>query len=298
MRVAIFPNLSKTDALKYTIGIGEFLEQRGVEVVLPPDLKGLAGDRDTCPPSEWSRVADYCVVLGGDGTLLSAVRATAPGQIPLLGVNLGHLGFLTEVETPDLFPTLDKFLRGEFFIERRSLLDVRRLRKADGGESRYSALNEVVVAKGPFARLIRVNIWVDDRYIDTFPGDGVIVATATGSTAYSLSAGGPLVSPEVDCMLVTPVCPHSLYSRTMVISGNSKVGVSFAGLPEHVFLTTDGQDGTGMDPGDMVLVYRAERQAHLVRLKDWNFFEVLRRKMKEGHGASGYPDDIPGGTGP
>ncbi|MDP2859797.1 MAG: NAD(+)/NADH kinase [Bacillota bacterium] len=282
MRIAIFPNLSKTDALKYTVATGEFLSQRGVEVILSPDVKGLAGNWDAVPPSEWSSVADYCVVLGGDGTLLAAVRATAPGQIPLLGVNLGHLGFLTEVETPDLFPTLDKFLRGEFFIERRSMLDIR-VEREGGVASEFSALNEVVVAKGPFARLIRVNIWVDDRYIDTFPGDGLIVSTATGSTAYSLSAGGPLVSPEVSCILITPVCPHSLYSRAMVISSRSRVGISFAGSPEHVFLTVDGQQGAGLEPGDVVSVSRAERQAHLVRLKDWNFFEVLRKKMKEGH---------------
>jgi len=286
MRVAIFPNLSKPDALKYTVSIGEFLSQRGVEVILSPEVRELVGNWEACPPAEWPRVAEYCVVLGGDGTLLSAVRATSPGEIPLLGVNLGHLGFLTEVETPDLFPTLDKFLRGEFFVEKRSTLSARIER--DGKlVSEFGALNEVVVAKGPFARLIRVNIWVDQRYIDTFPGDGLIVSTATGSTAYSLSAGGPLVSPDVDCLLITPVCPHSLYSRAMVISGSSTVGVSFAGSPEHVFLTVDGQQGSGLEPGDLVVVSRARTKAHLVRMKDWNFFEVLRKKMKEGHNSEG-----------
>ncbi len=286
MRVAIFPNLSKPDALKYTVSIGEFLSQRGVEVILSPEVRELVGRWEACPPTEWPRVAEYCVVLGGDGTLLSVVRATSPGEIPLLGVNLGHLGFLTEVETPDLFPTLDKFLQGEFFVEKRSTLSARVER--DGRlVSDFGALNEVVVAKGPFARLIRVNIWVDKRYIDTFPGDGLIVSTATGSTAYSLSAGGPLVSPDVDCLLITPVCPHSLYSRAMVISGSSTVGISFAGSPEHVFLTVDGQQGSGLEPGDLVVVSRASTKANLVRMKDWNFFEVLRKKMKEGHGAEG-----------
>jgi len=287
MRVAIFPNLSKPDALKYTVSIGEFLSQRGVEVIVSPDVRELVGTWEACPPGEWSRVAEYCVVLGGDGTLLAAVRAMSPGEIPLLGVNLGHLGFLTEVETPDLFPTLDRFLRGEFFIERRSTLAVK-VEREGKPVSEFGALNEVVVAKGPFARLIRVSIWVDGRYIDTFPGDGLIVSTATGSTAYSLSAGGPLVSPEVDCMIITPVCPHSLYSRAMVISGGSRVGISFAGSPEHVFLTVDGQQGAGLEPGDMVLVSRAHMKAHLVRMRDWNFFEVLRKKMKEGHGGEGY----------
>lgn len=282
MDVAIFPNLDKPSATSYTARISDYLQERGVGVVLSPDVHAVVRKGTPLEPGQWALRAEFCIVLGGDGTLLSAARAIGKNQIPLLGVNLGRLGFLTEVETDETFETIDRVLKGDCEIEARSTLDTVVVRQ--GAEiGPFRALNEVVVSKGPFARLVEINIWVDERYIDTFPGDGVIVSTPTGSTAYSLSAGGPIVSPDVQCILITPICPHTLYSRALVISDKSQVKISFAGAPEEMLLTVDGQAGHRLQRDDLIRVCRSSTMVKLVRRKGWDFFDVLRRKMKEGH---------------
>jgi NAD+ kinase len=281
MKIAIFPNPDKPGALESSGRIVEFLAARGVGVVVSPEMRTLLQSGEAREPVEWGQVADFCIVLGGDGTLLSAIRATGSAELPLLGVNLGHLGFLTEVEAPDLFGILPQILDGNYMVEQRAMLYAEVVRNESSVQT-FDALNEVVVSKGPLARLVQLNIWVDKRYIDTFPGDGVIISTATGSTAYSLSAGGPIVSPDVECIVVTPICAHTLYSRPMVISEKSRVGISFAGSSADMLLTVDGQEGMRLLPQDLIQVARSGRKARLVRLLGWNFFDVLRRKMKEG----------------
>ena len=289
-KVAVFPNFDKPQAVSLTHELVQYLESNGLGVVLPCNQRLEAVSAEVLPPGEWKDQVDFCIVLGGDGTLLSAARATAPAEIPLLGVNLGHLGFLTEVETDDLYPTLEKVLAGEHRVEFRSMLDVSVFREQEVVSS-LDALNEVVVAKGPFARLVQIDMWVNRRYMDTIFGDGLIVATATGSTAYSLSAGGPIVSPDVSCVVLTPICCHSLYARSMVVSADASIGISFGALPEDMLLTIDGQAGLELLPQDSVEIRRSDRRIRLIRLPGWDFFSVLRRKLKEGPAKMRLPVD-------
>jgi len=290
MRVAIFPNFDKPEAARYTLEIVKFLSLRGVSVSLSPEACDRLGIGDKASSGTFAEGSDFCIVLGGDGTLLSAAHATQTSNVPLLGVNLGRLGFLTEVETDELAETLEAVLGGDYNIEQRAMLSADVMRKGVT-VNRFSALNEVVLSKGTFARLVRINIWVDDRYIDTFPGDGVILSTPTGSTAYSLSAGGPIVSPEVRCILVTPVCPHSLYARAMVIDDRSRISVTFAGSPEDLALSVDGQAGLRLCADDVITIARSPETVRLIRRKGWDFFDVLRRKMKDGPSAAHKKED-------
>ncbi len=227
----------------------------------------------------WLGEVDLVIVMGGDGTLLHVVRQL-PGKIPILGVNLGHLGFLTELEMPELFPELARILTGEFCVDERLMLEAIVMR--EGQEiTRVGALNDVVLTKRALARrLVRINVRVNDEFVDEYRADGVIVATPTGSTAYSLSAGGPILSPSLEALVITPVCPHTLYSRSLVVSATDTVTVS---LPHPGWLSADGQTGFNLREDDRVIVQQYDLRAHLVRRSDWSFYDVLRRKLKEGN---------------
>ncbi|MGQ9824438.1 MAG: NAD(+)/NADH kinase, partial [Desulfotomaculales bacterium] len=226
------------------------------------------------------READCLVVVGGDGTLLGSARKAAPQGIPILGVNIGRIGFLTEIDAPDLFSALDRLLAGEYRIDARMMLEARVYRQGKCIEQSI-ALNDAVVTKGAFARLIFLETFVGDEYVATYPADGLIVATPTGSTAYSLSAGGPLVSPEVDLMLVTPICPHSLWARPLVIKADRKVRINVNSQKEEVMLTMDGQHGFRLEERDVVVVTRSSFQARFIRIKNKSFYYLLRKKLGE-----------------
>lgn len=230
---------------------------------------------------ELGKEAECLVVLGGDGTLLNSARLAAPAGIPLLGINIGRLGFLTEVDAPELFLALEKLLNGEYRIDGRMMLEARVYRREKCIE-RSIALNDAVVTKGAFARLIFLETYVNKEYVTTFPADGLIIASPTGSTAYSLSAGGPLVSPDQELMLVTPICPHSLWARPLVIGAESEVRININSQKEEVMLTMDGQYGFRLEQHDTVVVTRAPFQAKFIRLKNRSFFYLLRKKLSEG----------------
>lgn len=307
MRLALFPNLDKENSVPISREIAHWLKERSIEVVAAPDVADLMGFQ-VRPLSIkiWADTVDFVMVLGGDGTLLNAVGTLLPAQIPLLGINLGHLGFLTEVEYDDLWSALEGFIRGDFEVENRMMLEatvkgtgechspeasstdrgtqVSHLPAPSPGsslESRFFALNEIVITKGPFARLINLDVRVGSVTVDTYFADGVIVATPTGSTAYSLSAGGPIVDPALEVMILTPICPHTLYWRPLVIPPGEKVEVRVTGSHPDTMLTVDGQRGVRLKTGEHVEVRRAACSALLMRSRTWNFYEVLRRKLKE-----------------
>jgi NAD+ kinase len=226
-------------------------------------------------------VADLIIVLGGDGTLLSVARLSGPREVHVLGVNLGGLGFLTEVSMADAVPAVEQALAGDYQLDRRTTLAVRVLR---GGTPVASSqvLNDAVINKSALARIIDLDTTVDDEYLCVYKADGLIVATPTGSTAYSLSAGGPLVGPGVAVMLLAPICPHTLTLRPLVLADTSVVRVQLRSDSQEVFLTLDGQEGIPLLDGDVVQVERSANTVALVRMVRRSVLGVLRDKLHWG----------------
>jgi NAD+ kinase len=224
---------------------------------------------------------ELVIVLGGDGTLLSAARAFACTRTPILSVNLGSLGFLTEIPLTDLYQTLENWIQGVADIDIRSMMHTRLLR--DGVVLReWDALNDVVVAKGTIARMADYTVRIDDQLVATFRADGVIVSTPTGSTAYNLAANGPIVMPSVSCMIVTPICPHLLTIRPIVLPGESSVTIQVEGVPNQIYLTVDGQEAVELILNDQVECCRSNAAVRLLRLHPNGLFNVLRQKLKWG----------------
>ncbi len=226
-------------------------------------------------------MADLVVVLGGDGTLLSVARLVGAREIPILGINLGSLGFLTEIPVSGLYPALESYLRGDYTTSRRMMLSVSHAR---GGETIgvYEALNDAVINKGAPAKIITLETSVDSSFLATFKADGLIVASPTGSTGYTLSAGGPIVDPSVDCLLVTPICSHTLTNRPLVVSAESRVIITLDSPIENVMLTLDGQVGVPLEYRDILSVKRADHRTRLMLSGETDYFEVLRTKLKWG----------------
>jgi NAD+ kinase len=224
---------------------------------------------------------ELAIVLGGDGTLLAAARVFAKPKVPILSVNLGSLGFLTEVRLTELFSNLEGWTCGQCHIEKRAMLHVDVMR--DGQLFRcYEALNDIVVSKGAIARMGDFRVLLGKQLAMSFRADGVIVSTPTGSTAYNLAANGPIMSPDVDAMIVTPICPHLLTIRPMVVHGDAEITLSVVGVPDQTYLTVDGQEAIEVQVGDSLQCRRSDYTVQLVRLRTDGFFDVLRQKLKWG----------------
>jgi NAD+ kinase len=221
------------------------------------------------------------IVLGGDGTLLAAARAFARTTTPILSVNLGSLGFLTEIPISDLYPTLEDWCDNCADIEVRSMMHAEIIR--DGKMiQQWDALNDVVVAKGTIARMGDFSVEIEKQFVATFRADGIIVSTPTGSTAYNLAANGPIVMPSVNAMLVTPICPHLLTIRPIVVPGEATVSVHVVGVPNEIYLTVDGQEAVQLQLDDYVHCQRSEASVRMLRHKPNGLFSVLRSKLKWG----------------
>jgi len=225
--------------------------------------------------------ADLLLVLGGDGTILAAAREAAPRCIPILPINMGSLGFLTSFTSEELQAALETTLSGKATIEERVLLMVERWHN---GEllTQQRVLNDAVVHKGTLARMIEVELWIDGRFVCRYRADGLICATPTGSTAYSMSAGGPIVQPGVASILITPICPHTLSDRPVVIKDTSQIELHLSQSSDSVFLTLDGQTGVPMQLGDRVRITRANELLKLIQPMNKSYFEILRSKLKWG----------------
>lgn len=280
--IGIYPNITKEGALQASIDLLDWLPGHGFKGYLPPCLAAMVGrPRNGLSLSEWAHTVRFGVVLGGDGTLLGAARVLGSTGVPLLGVNLGHFGFLTEIEADKLFETLPGFLSGQFQREERIMLWAEVERE---GQVVFSSLavNEAAVVKGPFGRMTALTLRVSGLEVDTYFADGIIISTPTGSTAYSLSAGGPIVSPQVNAFILTPVCPHTLYSRSMVVPSGDTCEIQVEETSQSTMLSIDGQEFLSLQRGDKVRVSTSGKKVTLLRSKDWSFYEVLRRKLKEG----------------
>ncbi len=286
-KVGIIAKSHLRAAIPHLAEIAAWLQARGVEPLFETATAALlasAAPVRTLDKPALAREAGMVVVLGGDGTLLSMANCIgiAGSAIPILGVNFGSLGFLTEVTLPELYPSLEAALAGAIHIEERMMLRAS-TRRAGAPLVEHAALNDVVITKGARSRMIDLSVWVGDEFVTRVKADGLIVATPTGSTAYNLSAGGPIVQPTLDALLLTPIAPHTLTNRPIVIPASSPVRVQ-PHLEERaeVFVTFDGQDGFQVQAGDEIRIRRAERPMRLIRPATRSYFDVLRQKLKWG----------------
>ncbi|WP_245628358.1 NAD(+)/NADH kinase [Fervidicola ferrireducens] len=280
-RIGLFLNLCKNNALSVATSLVQWLKENNYDVFTESSIVNKLGlPVESNNLEELAKNIELAITLGGDGTLLNVARKLAPYDIPILGINLGHLGFLTEIEVPDLYSDLELLKRGKFYIDKRMMIEAKVFREEKFVKN-FLALNDVVVTKGPFARLIRLKTSVNNAYVDTFNADGLIIATPTGSTAYSLSAGGPLVDPNVEVLLLTPICPHTLQNRSMIISPNDSITVQVVAEHQEIMLTADGQLGYRLQPYDKVVVKKSQYYAKLVRIKSRSFYDILRKKLRE-----------------
>jgi NAD+ kinase len=296
-RVGVVAKARSSEAVTAAFELVEWLRRR--ELFVAVDATTRRSQDATAETSPDERLAprgpafspeeefDLVVVLGGDGTLLSVARHFTTG-VPILGVNLGNLGFLTEIGRAELYPAMVQVLAGKFESERRMLFDVEVQQRSAGGEPRrFRVLNDAVVTKSALARIIELTLEVDGNLIARYRSDGLIVSTPTGSTAYNLSAGGPVVNPLLPVAVLTPICPHALSLRPIVVPATSRIQVILETDREEVFVTLDGQEGTPLRAGDAVRVTQSEASVRLVRLGDHGFYSNLRRKLRWGGLAPG-----------
>jgi NAD+ kinase len=263
----------KPEALEVVSRLREWCEARGIEL--------RAANSVAEPGGELDNDIDLVVVLGGDGTMLGAVRMMGEREIPVLGVNFGFLGYMTEFTLEEMFPALENVRKGNFAVERRMMIDVTLNRGGEAAAARR-ALNDAVITKSTPARMIEIESYINGMLVNSFRADGMIVATPTGSTAYSLSAGGPIVHPSMSAILLTPICPHMLSNRPAVVPGESVVDLIFKRADTDLLLTIDGQPGVELQHDDRITLRRSGTAFNLVQPTNRNYFEVLRTKLKWG----------------
>lgn len=278
--VGLIINYRKKQPVLFGKEIIQWFGQRGIPTYVPREDAAILELDPGQTVAALDGTVDCVIVLGGDGTFLRAARLMAPHGVPILGINLGTLGFLTEIEVRETQSALERLCAGQYFLEDRMMLEARVIRD-NNLISSYVGLNDVVINKGPLARINSLELYADEEFAAAYKADGVIIASPTGSTAYSLSAGGPIVYPEVDVIIITPICPHTLHARPMVIPSHKTVLVNIVYQQSGSSLTIDGQHCSELESGDQIVVGKAPYYARLVRLKSHNFFNVLREKLRD-----------------
>jgi NAD+ kinase len=281
-KIGVVVGPQKPDALAVLCDLQDWCNEYAIELRALGETAAQLGCRELpVTEGELTEPLDLLIALGGDGTMLGAARLVGAQAIPVLGVNFGWLGYLTEFPLEELFPALEALRHGEFALDKRMLLDVSVER--DGQQlAQPRALNEAVINRSMPVRMIELDAYVNGQFVNTFRADGMIVATPTGSTAYSLSAGGPLVHPGIEAMLLTPICPQLLSNRPVVVPGDSKIEFVFKRADDELLLTLDGQVGFPLLPDDRVVIRRSATTFDLIRPPQRNYFEVLRTKLKWG----------------
>jgi NAD+ kinase len=259
----------------------EWMRSRGLNIRADEETAAYSCGEEGIARDMVPKGCDLVIVLGGDGTLLSGARAIGKREIPLFPVNLGGLGFLTAITIDEVFPELERALRGEHRIAKRKLLNTEVIRRGDVVAS-YDALNDAVLTKSSIARMIDLQAYVDEQFVADYKADGLIICTPTGSTAYSLAAGGPIIFPSVPALCLTPICPHMLTNRPVLVPETGVIRVISQGPDESVFLTIDGQIGNPLQQGDTIICRSSNFALHLIRPPRMMFFDVLRQKLKWG----------------
>ena len=282
--VIVKPN--HDEALKTACELSDWLKQRGIALVGEPRIQQESVDADTCDivtvdDTKFSEASDLIVVLGGDGTMISTARLVGDADTLVLGINYGSLGYLTDFRIEEMFPALEAIFRGEYDIDRRVMLHAEHWRD-DKMLARGRVLNDVVINKTALARIIQIEVSLNELFVNSFRADGLIVSTPTGSTAYNLSAGGPIIYPSMNAIVLTPICPFTLTNRPIVIPDDARIELKLQHGNEGVALTLDGQIGYTMKAQDRVVIRKSRTTFNLVQPPNRNYFDVLRNKLKWG----------------
>lgn len=281
-KIGLFPHLKKAPVYDRTHELIEILKKYGFQVFMEEGTAAYLGREDLGVESpRLLEMIDCGIVLGGDGSLLYVARLIYPRQIPIFGVNFGHLGFLTEVDEEGVTESIARLQAGRFFLEDRLMVGAEVIRGGQVVEA-FLALNDIVITKGAFARMLRLKTKIDGQPAAAFPADGLIISTPTGSTAYSLSAGGPVIDPALPVLLLTPICAHSLFARPLVIGEKAQVEVEFSSTTNDLMLTADGQEGAVLQDGDIVRCFTAPSRTRLLRFERETIYHLLQTRAKEG----------------
>lgn len=282
MKIAIVTNYSKKEAVQFSQKVIQKLLSLGVTpVILSDDCMECNNPKAiyTDKLSVIAKESDIIITIGGDGTIIHAAKHAAEENKPLLGINFGRVGFVATME-PEEINKLDNLLTGNYISEKRMLLKV--IIHKDGKIKETLAINDAVVSRGSLSRMVDLFVYVNDKKICDYRADGVLLSTPTGSTAYSLSAGGPVIQPNLNCILLTPVCPHSLFSRSVIFGDSDKISVEVSGEDnEEVYLTVDGQHSVKLSSGDKIEVSKYEKPCTLISMDEKNFYTVLNNKLNE-----------------
>ncbi|NLW09593.1 MAG: NAD(+)/NADH kinase [Firmicutes bacterium] len=279
--VGLFPYIKRARVADVTLELIAVLESAGYEVLLEEEKALELGRKDLgYPLQELLDRIEVGIALGGDGTLLRAARLLRQRQTPIFGVNLGHMGFLTEIDDHDIKEAVRRLQAGEFYLEDRIMVEARVWRGGKAGEP-LVGLNDIVIGKGASPRMLRMEIRIDGHLTAGFAADGLIVTTPTGSTAYSLSAGGPVLEPRLQVLMITPICAHSVFARPLVVGRDAKIEISFTSLPSEAMITADGQEGIRLQEGDVISCYTAPQPTRLVRFQERSFYDLLRERFRD-----------------
>jgi len=286
-RIGIFAKRNEPAAVTLVKNLVEWFRPKGIEIYIEQEIEKtvssslLGAPVKAIPAEEIPHLVEMVIVLGGDGTLLRVARLVGDHKVPILGVSLGGLGFLTEVTLEELYRVLEGILGGDYQKSERDVLEVAVLRNG-AGMAHFTVLNDAVINKGALARIIDLEVTINGEYLSTFKSDGLILSTPTGSTAYNLSAGGPIVHPALHCIIITPICSHTLTNRPIVIPDDVTVRATLKTKQEEVILTLDGQQGFPLEYEDVVEVKKAQARIALIKSPHRHYFGLLRQKLKWG----------------
>jgi len=269
------------EPFEITKKLSNWLKERGVEVYVEKELGKKIHHPNSIDRTDIPELVDVILVFGGDGTFLGVAREACKYGTPILGINLGGLGFLTEVTVDELYPMMERIIDGDYEVEDRQML-ITSIRRGKKNIGTYEVLNDVVINKGALARIIDLAIYIEDSHVTTYKADGIILATPTGSTAYSLSAGGPIVHPGIPVTIITPICPHTLTNRPLVVSSEMKVEIKVTTQEPDTYLTLDGQIGVRLKTGDLIEVKRTDTSVKLIKSPFRDFFSILKTKLMWG----------------
>lgn len=282
-KIGIIINLQKEIPTDYITSIINWLKEHNCDVMIPVEIKNKVNSISKSYETKYIyENTDLVIVFGGDGTILGNAREASVFSTPILGVNMGHLGFMTDVEVKDTFDALESLINGNYEIEERMMLKIEIINTTNNViKNTFHCLNEVGISRGTLSKMLTLKICINNEYFDSYHADGLLISTPTGSTAYSLSAGGPIINPKINAVLITPLCPHSLSARSLIVSENEVVETRIINSYHDAYVTIDGQIGYSIEPEDSIIVKKSEFVTKLIKISNRSFYDVLRTKLKE-----------------